>query len=277
MLSLLLRSAQHHSLAQRFRYMQESNVGLNAVDDVASFTADVVSGRWDLVLNATAHLRLPPHVLAALYEHVVKELLEARELDAARALLRGTLPLQLLKAEEPARYGRLDAWAAAAAGGTRASNAAFDPGEAYGSDGRAGRRAALARMLGDHLVSAPPSRLITLLGAALRDGGGGAVPGGAQAPPRHGHFDIFLGRVPATAPCDLMDRPATVAAGVLRPGSAPGAVAWSPDGSNLIVGAADGIIEVYDGNSAGSGVAPVLRLDLPYQAADEFMLHEEVR
>ena len=55
-----------------------------------ALVADVRAGRWDAVLPAVAALELPA-ATARLHELVVLELLEAREVELARALLRGAL------------------------------------------------------------------------------------------------------------------------------------------------------------------------------------------
>ncbi len=53
-------------------------------------------------------MKLPPEKLIDLYEQVVKEMVECRETDTARALLRSTLPLAMLREEDGDRYSTLD-------------------------------------------------------------------------------------------------------------------------------------------------------------------------
>ena len=55
-----------------------------------------------------SRMKLPPSLLTSLYEQVVLELIETREVDLAREMLRNTAPLQLLRSEEPERYLNLD-------------------------------------------------------------------------------------------------------------------------------------------------------------------------
>ena len=61
----------------------ESQVALNTVDNLEAFVADVQHGRWDAVMSVVATLKLPMRLLQDLYEQIVVELLELRELDTA--------------------------------------------------------------------------------------------------------------------------------------------------------------------------------------------------
>ena len=139
---------------------EESQVSMNCVDSVQAFTNDVVSGRWESVLPTLAHLRLPAGKQAALYEHIVLELAEMREVETARALLRDQEgPLHAALQEEPARAERLERLIAAPY---------FDADAAYGSVSRDRRRRRLADALSSEVFVAPSSRLMSLIGQALK-------------------------------------------------------------------------------------------------------------
>ena len=252
-LRLVLQFLREQGLTRSVKTLQdEANISTNLVDDVAAFTSDIMSGRWDALLPQLALLKIPPPLLMSIYEQIVKELMEQREVDVARALLRGSLPLLMLKQDDPARYSRLELMAARG----------FDASAYSEGGGKEARRAALARALSDHLVAAPPSRLIALLGDGLRwQAQTGQIPANSK-------FDIFRGVVPAAR--EELERPVSTPAGSIRGGAIPTAVAFTPDGSALVVASADGIIEVYDPDTLR------IRKDLEYQAKDEFMLHDEV-
>jgi WD40 repeat-containing protein SMU1 len=207
-----------------------------------------------------AQLRLPSHVAADLYEQVVLELLDTGERDAARAVVRSTAALASLRLDAPPRAQRLDALLAASAAG-----AFWDPGDAWhgGHQGRDARRQQLAAALAGELESAAPSRLVALLGQALKwqRHTGALLPAVTS-------FDLFCAasasdarladEVVCRTPCKAVRFPGGVAIT---------AACYSPDGSSLVVGTSDGLLEVRD------SMTGALRKDLAYQAQDALMLH----
>jgi WD40 repeat-containing protein SMU1 len=90
---------------------------------------------------------------------VVFELIELRETDTARAMLRQTQVFARMKLDDAERYLRLE---------HLCNRAYFDARELYGSTPRDKRRAQLAHSLSGEVSTVPPSRLMALVGQALK-------------------------------------------------------------------------------------------------------------
>ncbi|TFJ81885.1 hypothetical protein NSK_007132 [Nannochloropsis salina CCMP1776] len=255
-IKLILQFCKENNLHRTLHTLQsESQVAMNSVDSMENFLSDVNQGRWDSVLPQAAGLQLPQDKLLALYEQVCLELIEMRETELAREMLRTTEPLQLLKTQDPDRYFRLE---------TFLNRKIHDAQElyAYGLN-KERRRQEIADSLAVEVSVVPPSRLLALLQQALRFQ---QLQGNL---PKDRRYDLFRGSA-RSAGKDEAERPPKKQAGQIKFGSKthPECARFSPDGLQLVTGSLDGFVEVWDPDTCR------LRKDLPYQAREELMMHD---
>lgn len=157
---LILQFLKENQLFDTMRALQEeAQISLNAVDSVEAFESDILNGRWDKVLQQTRALECSPKAMMELYELIVLEMIEARDTDVAVQLLRGSAPLTHMKQTQLERYRRLE---------TLTQRAIFDVNEAYTGVSKQKRRSDVAQLLKNEVSTVAPSRLLTLLGQALK-------------------------------------------------------------------------------------------------------------
>ncbi|CAN0341507.1 unnamed protein product [Pylaiella littoralis] len=255
---LILQFLKENNLTKTLRTLQaESSVCLNTIDNLDNLMSDINHGRWEAVMPQVSSLSLPLAKLVAVYEQLVLELLEMRELDVAREILRTADPFLQMKKEEPDRYLRLEHWLQ--------KGAAIDPRDLYpAGSSKEKRRAEIANMLIPEVSVVPPSRLLALVNQALKwQQVQGLLPRGQK-------FDLFRGGARASKK-DMEEKPPRKMAGQIKFGtkSHPEVARFSPDGQYLASGSVDGFVEVWDFDTCR------LRKDLAYQAKDEFMMHDE--
>lgn len=263
---------------------------LNTVMNAEQLERDVCAGRWDEVLLAISGLRLPLHKLMNLYEQIVREMLEVREVDVARAMMKETGVFAKMKQTAPERFKALDALVNRIGGDGSHIKASFSSNEEeiaqllYAQGGKKeNRRKDIAMELMREIPAVEPSRLLALMTKALRytneHEGLFANEGDKDSKTENSEsttvpkkialstqYDLFLGRFPTDDSEEekvVKAMATSIKFGTVQ--SAPEAVRFSPDGSMMLTGARDGFVEVYNPYTCR------LRDDLAFQANENFM------
>ncbi|CAD7696072.1 unnamed protein product [Ostreobium quekettii] len=253
-IKIILQFCKESGLLASFDAIQnECQVSLNTVDSIETFVSDVNNGRWDAVLPVVTQLKLPRSKLEDLYELVVLEMIELREIDTARAMLRQTQVFQRMKRDNPERYMRLE---------QLCGRTYFDIREVYGGTSKEKRRGQIAHSLSQEVTMVPPSRLMDLIGQALKwQQHQGLLPAGTA-------FDLFRGTAQGQRD-EVESFPVAMEREVKVPKAYHHECArFSPDGQMIATGSTDGIIEIWD------LVSGKVKKDLQYQADNNFMLQD---
>ncbi|KAI9477257.1 hypothetical protein LPJ78_000394 [Coemansia sp. RSA 989] len=235
---------------------KETGVFLNTVDDLDSFKASIQKGEWDVVLASAEQAQIAPNKRIDLYEQIIIELVEQQDVNPARALLRQTEPMEIMRTQQPDRYLHLE---------RLMSRTTFDASFAYKSgETRDSRRTSIAEQLLNEVDEAPASRLLTLLGYSMKWQLQQSMLANSDS------YNLFFGKATTLSTVKEDKVPQRLLATVKFPKKQhPTSLAFSFDGVYLATGSMDGFIEIWN------YMTGKLATELKYQADGSLMLMEE--
>ncbi|KAJ2742070.1 hypothetical protein GGI20_004748 [Coemansia sp. BCRC 34301] len=234
---------------------EETGISINTVDNVDTFKSDIVKGKWDAVLTSVEQAGVAQSKLVDLYEHIIIELVELRDMGPARALLRQTEPMEIMRTSQPERYLKLE---------QLLSRTSLDLNDAFGGKGsKESRRLEIANGLVNEVSTAPPSRLLTLLGHSIQwQKQQGAIPDGP--------YDLFYGRSLQAAVSSQDKPPSRLLATIKFPKNEhPVSLAFSPSGEYIATGSVGGFVEFW------SAMTGKIADELDFQTKGALMMMED--
>lgn len=257
---LILQYLKENKLLKSVLMLQEeSGVSLNSVPNVDSLVTDTQMGRWNQVLDAVDTMKLSQETLFKLYDQVVRELVDLREAKLATSMMENAIPLREMEREDSENHRRLQELCRKRPLETRDIYAGADEQQHLTKDKR---RALVSEALKSEIDSIPPSRLVALIGMAMKwQHHVGIIS-------NYGEFDAFRN----TSVSAIKGEEANIkeVAKVIRfaDKSHPECAVFTPNGEYLISGSSDGFIEVWNWKLGQ------LDPDLDYQNKDQFMIHD---
>ena len=253
-IKLMMQYCIENGMVKTFEALKvETGVSMDTVADKSSFLDSIKNGHWDNVIRTISNITLPSEKLYDLYEHIIIELVEMRETDLARRLLRETNVIHHMQVKDPVRHTQLE---------HIVGSPFFDVKTSYKNTTKENRRAIISLSLSTEVSTVQPNRLITLLNEALLyERQEGTLPATRQ-------LDLFKGSAIQQID-DIEIHPGRSVQSIKFGGKTHAEAAiFSPDGEYFVTGSSDGFIEIWDVETGK------IRLDLPYQKSDSFMMHQ---
>ncbi|XP_954516.1 uncharacterized protein TA19400 [Theileria annulata] len=245
---LILQYLKENNLKKTLLVMQEeTGVSLNSVSNLEVLISDAQMGRWSQVLESIDTMKLSQDTLFKLYDQIVRELVDLKESKLALILMENCSPLVSMQKSDPDNYRRLLELCKNRPNDSKEIYAGISTETSHQHLTKERKRNIVAEALSKDIEHVPQSRLLALLGMALKwQNHMGILPPGEK-------FDVFknISKMSDEAP------------------------EYVKNISKIIkllcdtrCSSSDGFIEVWNWSLG------VLDTELSYQANDHFMLHE---
>lgn len=204
-----------------------------------------------MVLREVSTVELSDAVQADLFEQVVFEMLDLREIDTCKKLMRTTKALRLLQTTQPDRYSAIES----------ILQRGYIGQSEWPTGSKKKNRKKIAKAVVAEVSVVPPSRLLSIIGQALKwQRHMGLLAPGAT-------YNLFRDKPPVPIREDEKSPSLQMDPITFAQGCRPICLAFSPDGQSLATGSTDGFVEIWN------WLRSRLRTDLSYQVNDELMLH----
>lgn len=131
---------------------------MNTVPNHANFLSNISKGRWNLVLEQISKMYIPKEKLIFLYEQIIYEMVELREIDTAKELFQTSVMKELLDTDQT-HYFHIN---------EIIESPFFDSSKVYEGTSKSKRRNAIITLLSNEISSVPANRLMTIIGESLK-------------------------------------------------------------------------------------------------------------
>ncbi|SBT47208.1 alternative splicing regulator, putative [Plasmodium ovale wallikeri] len=253
---LILQYLRENNLMRSFYVLQEeSNIKLNAASNVDVLLSDINKGDWKNVLFNITTVDLSDDTLMNLYEQLICELVEYKEKELAEKIMNECIIFKRMEKKYTDKYAKLI--------DVVSSNGVISKSVLYDGMTKEEKRKTLCAMINNEITSCAPSRLLALLGMALKWQNHHNI-----IKNKNGDFDIFR-NVEKDKIQTIDVYPEKVVKSIhFGNDSNVECCICSYINDYLITGTSDGFIEIWNWYTAQ------LNIDLTYQRENNIMMHD---
>ncbi|SBT80639.1 alternative splicing regulator, putative [Plasmodium malariae] len=254
---LILQYLKENNLIRSFYVLQEeSNIKLNAVSNVDVLISDINKGDWKNVLFNITTIDLSDDTLMNLYEQLICELIEYKEKELAEKIMNECIIFKRMEKKYSDKYKKLVDL-------INSNNMNESKSILYDGMTKEEKRNNLCVMINNEITSCAPSRLLALLGMALKWQNYHNI-----IKSQNGEFDIFK-NVEKNEITTIDVYPEKIIKSInFGDDSNVECCICAYKNDYLITGTSDGFIEIW------SWLTAQLNMELSYQKENNIMMHD---